>query len=427
MPTERQQQQARDRFTVTMGLDAKRPDAWTEYGYKEKLGFQDFYNLYTRHGVAAGAIDRVAEKVFQTAPWVIQGAPEDEKKPTTDWELGFQTMAEELDLWWYFKEAYAMRMVGAWSALILEFANDPGALSEEVATGAVLTGLVPVWRGQLKPVDYDALGKVKSWNYTPTGFDATEMEQGAPVTLHPSRVYVVGDYRRGRSVLESGYNAFVDMEKVTGGAGEGYLKNASRQLHVNFDMEADPAKKNQPDDEVTDDFNETARALNTRSDSVLVTQGADVNPLVANLPDPEKPFNVSLQVAMASLRIAARIVVGSQTGERASVEDIRDFNERCQGDRSGEVAREVRGFVRHLELYKVLEAPGRVSIMWDNLAEPTAGDRADLALKLAQTNQANAITGDRIFTPEQIQIAAGYEAQDAGQLGETDDDEPVAE
>lgn len=415
------EQRSREQLLSKMGLDAKRPDAWKEYGYKEKLAFQDFYNLYTRHGVAAGAVDRVAEKVFQSAPWVIQGKPEDEQKPTTPWETNFQTLAEELDLWWYFKEAYAMRMVGGWAALILEFANDDGERVQEVPAGAILSGLVPVWRGQMQPATRDAMDNVLTWNYTPSGFDATDLENSPPVALHRQRVYIVGDYRRGRSVLESGFNAFVDMEKVTGGAGEGYLKNAARQLHINYESDATPTKPNQPDDEVADDLNEQARALNSRSDLVLATQGAQVTPIVATLPDPEKPFNVSLQVAMASLRIAARIVVGSQTGERASVEDIRDFNERCQGDRTGEVAREIRGFVRHLEDSKTIPPAGRVAIMWDNLAEPTAGDRADLALKLAQTNQANSTTGDRVFTAEQIQIAAGYEAQDAGEILADDD------
>ena len=411
------EQRSRDALLVRMGLDAKRPDAWAEYGYKEKLSFQDFYNLYTRHGVAAGAIDRTAEKVFQSAPWVIQGTPKDEQKPSTSWETTFQTMAEELDLWWYFKEAYAMRLVGAWSAMILEFANDKADnRSLEVSPGAILTGIIPVWRGQMQPAKRDTMGVVEVWNYTPSGFDSTDLETAPPVALHRQRVYIVGDYRRGRSVLECCYNAFVDMEKVTGGAGEGYLKNAARQLHINYAADANPAKPGQPEDEVADELNEQAKALNTRSDLVLATQGAEVNPLVATLPDPEKPFNVSLQVAMAGMRIAARIVVGSQTGERASVEDIRDFNERCQGDRTGEVAREIRGFVRHLEDTKTLKPAGRVTIMWDNLAEPTAGDRADLALKLAQTNQSNAITGDRVFTAEQIQVAAGYDAADAGDL-----------
>jgi hypothetical protein len=80
------------------------------------------------------------------------------------------------------------------------------------------------------------------------------------------------------------------------------------------------------------------------------------------------------------------------------------------------VAREARGFVRHLEKYKVIQEGGRITVMWDDLAEPTATDRVDLALKMAQTNQANAITGDVVYTPDQLQVAAGFEAADAGSL-----------
>lgn len=412
------EERARGGMLRTMGLDSKRPDAWNEYGYREQLSFQDFFNLYTRHGIAKGVVDRIAEKVFQTAPWVIQGPKEDEKKPETPWELAFQTLAEDVDLWWYFKEAYAMRMVGGWSAMILVFGNDKGKLSDEVKKSAVLTDIIPVWRGQLHASTQDAVGNVTLWSYTPTGFDATDLQKAPPATIHPSRIYIVGDYKRGRSMLEAGYNSFVDMEKIAGGSAEGTLKNAARQLHINYAADANPAKRNQPDDEVADELNDQAKALNTRSDLVLATQGAEVNPLVANMPDPEKPFNVSLQTCMASVRIASRIVVGSQTGERASVEDIRDFNERCQGDREGEVAREARGFVRHLEKYKLIEQGGRISIMWDDLAEPTRGDRADLALKMAQTNQANVATGEVIYSSETIQVAAGVKVEEIDLLPE---------
>lgn len=413
------EERARAGMLRTMGLDSKRPDAWNEYGYKEQLTFQDFFNLYTRHGIAKGVVDRIAEKVFQTAPWVIQGPKEDEKKPETPWELEFQTMAEDVDLWWNFKEAYGMRMVGAWSAMILVFGNDKGKLSEQVKSSAVLTDIIPVWRGQLLPSTQDAMGNVTSWNYTPSGFDATDLQKAPPATIHPSRIYIVGDYKRGRSMLEAGYNSFVDMEKIAGGSAEGTLKNAARQLHINYESDANPVKPNQPDDEVADSLNDQAKALNTRSDLVLATQGATVNPLVAAMPDPEKPFNVSLQACMASVRIASRIVVGSQTGERASVEDIRDFNERCQGDREGEVAREIRGFVRHLEQYKLIDpSGGRITIMWDDLAEPTRGDRAALALTMAQTNQANIATGEVIYSSESIQVAAGAKVEEIDLLPE---------
>lgn len=410
------EERARAGMLRTMGLDNKRPDAWQEYGYKEQLSFQDFFNLYTRHGIAKGVVDRIAEKVFQTAPWVIQGPKEAEKKPETPWELEFQTMAEDVDLWWYFKEAYAMRMVGGWSAMLLIFSNDKGKLRDEVKKNAVLTDIIPVWRGQLQPSNTDAVGNVTLWNYTPTGFDSTDLQKAAPATIHPSRIYIVGDHRRGRSMLEAGYNSFVDMEKIAGGSAEGTLKNAARQLHINYESDANPAKRNQPDDELADELNEQAKALNTRSDLVLATQAATVNPLVATMPDPEKPFNVSLQTCMASVRIASRIVVGSQTGERASVEDIRDFNERCQGDREGDVSREIRGFVRHIETYKLIEEGGRITIMWDDLSQPAATDRAALALLMAQTNQANSVTGDIVYTPEHIQVAAGVEVEDAGQI-----------
>jgi hypothetical protein len=51
------------------------------------------------------------------------------------------------------------------------------------------------------------------------------------VNIHPDRVFILGDYSDDAiGFLEPAYNAFVSLEKVEGGSGESFLKNAARQL-----------------------------------------------------------------------------------------------------------------------------------------------------------------------------------------------------
>ncbi len=73
--------------------------------------------------------------------------------------------------------------------------------------------------------------------------------------------------------------------------------------------------------------------MNRGQDQTVITKGATVTPLVATVPDPIPAFDVSLQSFCASIRIPSKIIVGNQTGERASTEDQKTFNKRCQGRR----------------------------------------------------------------------------------------------
>lgn len=43
----------------TMGIDAKRDAAWSEYGFKEEITYHDLYKLYRRGGIAHGAVEKI--------------------------------------------------------------------------------------------------------------------------------------------------------------------------------------------------------------------------------------------------------------------------------------------------------------------------------------------------------------------------------
>jgi len=69
--------------------------------------------------------------------------------------------------------------------------------------------------------------------------------RGEPV--HPSRVVLFcegsedDNVLSGIPLLEAGYNKGLDLEKVSGGGAEGFLKNASRQIAVEFSKDTDMA------------------------------------------------------------------------------------------------------------------------------------------------------------------------------------------
>lgn len=412
----------------SMGSDDKRKSAWREYGYKDNLTFEDFYNLYEREGVAHGVVDILNGKCFETNPWVIEGDEFDEKRPPTAWEKEFKAFAKKAKLWKAFRTADKYRMVGRFSGIILQL-SDGGKWDAPVKGSGkrVIKALIPAWEGQLKAADVDTnaesptYGEPKFWEYTE---NAVQPKAGpgqvAPPTrslkIHPDRIIILGDWRSGSSFLKAPYNAFVNLEKITGGSGESYLKNASRQIGINFDKETKPedlvrANGLKNAGELQGLIDEQAKDLNTGIDASLVTWGATVTPLVAVVPDPTPHYSVNIQTIAAATGEPAKIISGMQTGERASVEDLKQFNKLGQGRRVNELSDDGEQIVAHLIRIGAVTPPaGETTFMWDDLTEASQGEKLANVVLMADVNQKSAGNGDLpVFASTELREAAGYE------------------
>lgn len=395
-----------------VGLDAKRSSAWCEYGFKETILISDFVNLYRRGGIAHGAINKLVGHCWKTDPWVIEGEKQDEARDETKWEKSFKAALPE-SFWHSVAEADMRRLVCRFSALVLRI-KDSKKFDQPVIGSHALVEAVPVWAGALKVGKYDSLGNPLEWQYTPTRADGASL----PVlNIHPDRIILLGDYSADAiGFLEPAYNAFVSLEKVEGGSGEAFLKNAARQIGMNFEKDIDFANLASMYgvnvQELQERFNEAAKEINRGNDSMLITQGAQVTPLVANVPDPKPTYEVNLQTAAAALDIPTKILVGMQTGERASSEDQKYFNARCQSRRVRDLGRDIRGIVHHLLRVNVLEPVSQFTVMWDDLAEATLGEKLANAKTMADINTAAMSTGQPIFKDDEIRVAGGHEPWD---------------
>lgn len=420
------------------GNDAKRPQAWCEYGFANDLVFDDYYRMYERHGVAHGAIHLLLDKCWETNPEVIEGDEIDEERPLTTWEKNFNAEARRLKLWQMVKQADRRRMVGNYAGLILQVKDNKNW--EEELTGGVLQRLIPAWQGQLRVTNWDSdptserYGMPTMWSFIQPEVEENpeSTNSGLSVSIHWTRVILLGDYRDGVPFLKAGYNALVTMEKIVGGTGESYLKNASRQLAISFDKETQIEAVAQsfgvPVSELHTAFDEIAKGMNRGQDTALGLQGATVTPLVSTVPDPEPPYTVALMDFSASVQMPAKIISGSQTGERASSGDIEAFNKRGQGRREGELADDIDTIVRHLLQFKLLPpVPGDVfTVCWSDLTESTQSEKLANALVMAQINEKAGATGDRVFSVERMVTTAGFELEpDLAPLGDLDPVDPT--
>lgn len=406
------------------GLDTKRRCSWSEYGWPETICFDDLHKLYSRQGIAFGVVNRLVKKCFQSNPWVIQGDESADSKSETAWDVEFKRFAKDKKFWKALRQVDTRRLVGRYAALILQIAD--GKQWDQPISSGSLVRFIPAWQGQLTVKTWDTsptsatYGQPTMWTFDEAAVDPTHADSTAPagrqVDIHPDRIIIFGDFREGLSYLEPCYNDFVNLEKISGGSGESFLKNAARQMAVNFDKEIDLGKIARAYGVETKDLQEAfqgaAHDLSTGGDRLMITQGADVSTLVAAVPDPEPHYSVSLQNIAASTGQPAKVIVGMQTGERASSEDLRGWNQECQGRRETDLADDIESAVNHLIRVKIVSAvPGGVfTVMWDNLAESTESEKADLADKYAGINQKLAGTGEAApFTTEEIRNAAGKE------------------
>lgn len=411
---------ARARFSPQMGMDAKRANAWESYGYEPDPQFAHFHRLWERGGLAHGAVARYSSRCWKDDPEVIEGDKEDTKRPKTAWENSFNAFAKGIKLWEKLKEADLRRMVGKYSGLILQIA-DGKRWNEPVKGRAAkkITKLIPAWEGQLTVNEWDndetspTYGDPKSFQFQESAVNGVGVSgfAGRSVVIHPDRVIILGNIIDGVPLLRAAYNDFVNIEKVLGGSGESFLKNASRQIAINFGKEAnllDIAEAHGvKGDELRKVFDQVTAGLNRGIDQTVVTQDATVTPLVANVPDPEEHFNISVKSAAASITMPLMIWIGSQTGERSSQEDQKDWNGTCQSRRVGPLASDIETILAHLTRLGFI-APASTSVVWSDLTEASVGEKLDNADKMATINQKSVATGEFPYSAQEIRDMSGH-------------------
>ncbi len=407
-------------FNPGMGLDAKRESAWCEYGFKEELTFDDLHKLYRRGGIAYGAVNKLVSNCWKTNPQVIEGEQSDESRDLTAWEKASNQVFTHR-FWRAFAEADKRRLVGRWAGILLHI-KDSKTWDQPVVKGKALQKISPVWASALKVGSRDNAGVITMWQYTESLSDGSTAQRN----IHPDRVLIIGDMSDDAiGFLEPGYNACVSLEKVEGGSGESFLKNAARQLNINFDKEIDfnnlASLYGVSASELQTRFDEVAVEVNRGNDTTLTTQGATVTPLVSAVADPSPTYDVNLKTFSASVDIPSRIIVGNQSGERASTEDQIYFNGRCQS-RRGDLSFDAEDMVDKLTYLQIIKPVAKFSIVWDELNEQSPSDKLDSAVKMSNINQTSLASGEQVFTVDEIRVAAGYEPGGSEPLPESEED-----
>lgn len=412
--------------------DPKHTNLYKEMGCKDILTFDDLFSLYDREGVSYGAINQISDKCFETNPSIVEGDESENDTEESQQEKEIRLFLKRTKYWQKLKEADKRRMVGEYACLVIQVKDGENwnVPLEQIKLDDI-SGFLPVWQKNITVSQYEndtfseMYGQPLMWSYNQFSFNSQTNNNALPgmaVSIHHSRVIVLGDTYYGRSMLASGFNAFKSLEKVTLSGGEGVYKNAASHLQMNFSKEVDLGSIAKmygvPLEELSDAIGDQVKALNASFDSAVVTQDAETKILSVSLPDLRDSFDNPLAVAAASLQIPSTIIIGMQTGERASQQDTETFNKRCTSRRNTDLTNVVDDTVAHLQEYGALPM-NEFTVVWDSLLEASESEKLANAKVMTETNKNMLGTGDIVYSQEEIRVAGGYEAEsDIKPIGE---------
>ena len=409
--------------------NTKRDRIYEEFGYPKELNFSHFYNMYERNAIASASVDRLIDGCWEDYPEVFEGDKQKDAEGVTGWD---KTIAKILKKWFpVIKEADKRGVIGSYSAILIQVRDskdwhepiDGNALKRSKEKG--LVRFIPVWEAQLDVSDWETdinsedYGYPKMYRYISLPVGKATNAPAREIKVHPDRVIILceravdGLLTNGYSMLKKGYNDALDLEKVSGGAAEGFLKNASRQLNFNFSKEVDLSDiaklYNVEIDQLANAMDEQVKKLNQSTDSSVIMQDGNVSVLSVAPADPSSSFNTSLSKFASSIPIPVKVLIGQITGERASTEDNKDWAKTRMSRRNGFLTTVIESLIERLWKIGIIDTPkGEViTVSWSDLLAPSYAEKLDNANKLADvaTKTTNAL-GVPVIKANEIRAAA---------------------
>lgn len=393
-------------------------DHYKDFGYPQSLTFQDMHRVYERNGFARAGVEKTVLKTWQDNPEIW----ESEEPAESGLESDIRQRFTDLRIWQRLAEADRRSLIGGYAGVIFRFA-DSRRFSEPVerVPGGMLglVEIIPAWAGQIEVAEWDDneasenYGQPKMYRFNEASVG--DQRQNRAFDIHPDRVVIwsADGTVNGTSLLAPGYNDLLDMEKISGAGGEGFWKNAKAAPVLEIDKDAkvadmalamgvDPA-------DLADKMEDQVGDWNKGFDSLLMLMGMQAKTLSVSLPVPEHFFNVSLQGFAASINCPQKILVGNQTGERASTEDAADWNRSNMARRTGTCIPAIRDVVNRLERVGIL--PERDwTVQWSDLTESSMGEKMERIVSMADANAKSTAAGDGpVFLVEEMRAVTGYE------------------
>ena len=393
--------------------------------------------LYRRSGSSAtAAVNHIYRTCWQTDP-VFRRTPDGGDMDPQE-KLVNDVMNR---LWHKVHDGDRRSLVGRYAALILRIADgQPLSAPVRRVRGGIegLVDIIPVsdtdLRANVTDTDKNSptYGEVEYYEYRAQDANGRPLDT---LRVHPDRVIILSrdGTMRLRPFLEPVYNAIQHLEKLEGAIAEGALKDARMLMHFNVDTmaklagtgvgglaQAVPVTGNANDptlEQVAENITEQIDAMNSRYENAVSTKG--VTSTVLRTQMRELAMSVwSLRAGIASgVNIPMRILFGSQSGERASGQDRKEFHQSMDARRGDEIVPRLNDLLDRLVKWGMIDGqstPWRVS--WAPLAQESVEEKREKGTFMVAANAEAANRGEIVYTADEIRAVTGHEPLERAQI-----------
>lgn len=161
--------------------------------------------------------------------------------------------------------------------------------------------------------------------------------------------------------------------------------------------------------DLADKMDAQVEAYQKGFDQMLMVMGMSAKTLGVSLPDPENFFGIALQGFAASMSIPLKVLVGNQTGERASTEDNEDWALFNMSRRNNIAVPNIMVLVSRLVTFGMLPEGKDWFVDWTSLLNPGPNEVLERVERMANVNDKMKDTNELVFTPEEMRKETGRE------------------
>ena len=418
----------RNQLASSLGVSfGGKRDIYKILGYPNDIEYNAYYAKYIRQDIANAIINKPINATWRGDVWLVEKDDEE----LSQLEKGWRQLYIDFKLKSIFKRVDILTSLGGYSVLFLGF-NDISnneLLKTPLREGAKLIYLKPYGRRAVTISKYDQ--NPFSPRFNKPLYYAISVNVGntqKTVQVHYSRVihitqFTIDNENEGAPVLEKVYNRLMDLEKIVGGSGEMFWKNARPGYQANVDSDytlSESAKKAL--EAQIDEYEHELRRM-------LVNEGVKWEALTQNVADPLNSVLVQIQMISAATEIPMRILIGSERGELASSQDVETWLSLIQDRREEYINSYIlRPFTDHLIEYGVLpETKEYYTFKWSDLFTKSDKDKAEIGKLRSQALKeysSSGISTDLVSPLNFFQYFLGFDKITAEELASQIDNIP---